>query len=245
MKDHNNITQDFLETIERFYNGSMPTEERKVIEARLQQDAKFKTRVEDVKILLFGIEEQALKERLDEFHKELPIKKETKKSDSKVRHFNFRNIAAAIVIVMVSATFWLINNPSNERLYDSYFKPDPGLPTTMSSSDNFAFFDAMVNYKQGDYEKAINKWQILQKKAPDNDTINYFLGVAHLANKSENKAIPFLKEVTNSNHKAFKDDAHYYLGLAYLKEKNFKEAKKNLGMSSIHEAKTVLSKIKD
>ena len=245
MKDNSNITPDVLEAIERYYNGSMSKDERTTFEAKLDQDTAFKTQVEDIKAILCGIQEQSLKEQLDEFHKELPLQKDLKKSDSKARHFKFRNIAAAVIIIFASATFWMINKPSNERLYDSYFKPDPGLPTTMSTSNNFAFYDAMVNYKQGDYKKAIGKWEVLHAKSPENDTINYFLGVAHLANKSEDKAIEYLKQVTDNDHDAFKNDAHYYLGLAFLKDKNIMEAKKNLEMSSVEEAKTVLSKIKD
>ena len=245
MKDNSNITQELLETIERFYNNSMSKEERIEFETKLKQDANFKSQVEDIKALLFGIETQALKEKMDDFHKDLPIQMKNETASPKVRFLNFRNIAVAVIIILGSASFWFFSGSTNDRLYDTYFKPDPGLPTTMSSTDNFQFFDAMVNYKQGDYKKAINKWEVLHEKSPKNDTLNYFLGVAYLANKSEEKAITYLEDVTSSNSKSFKNDAHYYLGMAYLKKNDLAEAKKNLELSSMDDAKTVLSKIKD
>lgn len=221
----------------------MSREERIVFETRLQQDPEFRTQVEDIKTLLFGIEEYALNEKLDEFHSDLPINMETGKTDPKVRQLHFRQIAAAVIILIASASFWIFNGSSNERLYDDYFKPDPGLPTTMSSSDNFAFYDAMVNYKHGDYKKAIGKWEILHDKVPQNDTLNYFLGSAYLADKNEDKAISYLENVTETKASAFKNEAYYYLGFAYLKKENIASAKKNFKSSTLENSKTILSKL--
>ncbi len=221
----------------------MLAEEQIVFETRLQQDPEFKTQVEDIKALLFGIEEQALKEKLGEFHKDLPLHMETGKTDSKVRQLHFRKVAAAVIIIVASASFWVFTGSSDERLYDNYFKADPGLPTTMSSSDNFAFYDAMVNYKRGDYKKAIGKWDVLHKKAPKNDTLNYFLGSAYLADKNEDKAISYLEEVTANSASAFKNEAYYYLGFAYLKKENIPLAKKNFKNSTMENSKTILTKL--
>ncbi len=240
MNTNSNISQELLETIERYYNGTMSTEEQKVFETRLQQEPEFKTQAEDIKALLFGIEEQALKEKLGEFHADVPIAMEPGKTDSKVRQLHFRKVAAAVIIIVASATFWVINGSSDERLYDDYFKPDPGLPTTMSSSDNFAFYDAMVNYKRGDYKKAIGKWEVLHNKAPQNDTLNYFLGVAYLADKKEKLAIPYLEKTVSQPESVFNDDAEYYLGMAHLKNNNKEAAIKYLQLSTAENSKILL-----
>ncbi len=244
MKDNSNITQELLETIERYYNDSMSKEERIEFETKLQQDTTFKSQVEDIKLLLFGIESQSLKEKLNEFHGELPIQMETEDPSSKVRFLHFRKIAAAAIIIIASASFWFFSGSSNERLYNSYFSPDPGLPTTMSSSNNYDFFDAMVNYKQGDYQKAIDKWETLQQKEPKNDTVNYFLGVANLAENKTDEAIVFLKETASKQESVFNDDANYYLGLAYLKNDDKENAIKFLKLSTNENSKKLLEKLK-
>ncbi len=244
MKHNSNISQELLETVERYHNHTMPQDERKTFEQRLENDAEFNTLVNDIQSFLYGIEQQALKEKLEEFHEEIPIRMDTEQKASKVRQFQFMKIAAAAVIVIAVGCFWFLNGSSNERLYDNYFKPDPGLPTTMSSTDNYVFFDAMVNYKQGDYKKAISKWEVLQNKAPQNDTINYFIGVAYLADKNVDKAIPYLNKTISTSNSVFIDDAYYYLGLAYLKNDHIEQAKAAFKKSKYENSREILKALK-
>jgi tetratricopeptide (TPR) repeat protein len=238
VKDNSNISQELLEAIERYINGTMEAKELKDFNEYLLIDDEFKTQVEDIKIMLLGIETQSLKEQLNEFHKDIPENKTD--NVNKIRFLSLRKIAVAAAIIIATGSFWFFNNPPNEKLYAKYFKPDPGLPTTMSSSDNFEFYDAMVHYKHGDYNVAIDKWSALNMKNPSNDSINYFLGVAHLANKNEEKAIPFLEKAVTNKQFTFLSDAYYYLGLSYLKDGNYIAAKKNLNLSDLDSSKSLL-----
>lgn len=243
MKEKENISPEFLETIERYYNGLMTKEEKFAFEEALQQDAMLKQEVEDIKTLLFSIEKQSLKEKINEFHADLPIQLETETSISKLRFLNFRNIAAAVILFAVGS-FWFFNASSNEKIYDSYFKPDPGLPTMMSTSDDYTFYDAMVNYKQGDYKTAISKWEKLEKLSPNNDTLIYFLGVAHLANKHIDEALPYLEKSSGTTTSVFVEDANYYLALAYLKKDKRDKAIEFLKKSTSEDSKKLLEQLK-
>ena len=156
MKDNSTISQEFLERIERYYNDTMPQEERTEFENKLTSDEAFKTQVEDIKTLLLGIETQALKEQLDTFHKDIP-EKTLKDKSSKIKLFQFAKYAVAAILVLAIGSYWYFGQPTNEKLYTKYFTPDPGLPTTMSATNNFEFYDAMVNYKHGEYKIAISK----------------------------------------------------------------------------------------
>lgn len=241
MKDNNNISQDLLETIERYYNDSITSDERVVFEKKLQNDPEFKTQVEDIKTLLLGIETQALKEQLNDFHKN--IKKIEK--NTRVGFLTFRKFAAAAAIIITLGGFWFFNKPTNEKLYAKYFKPDPGLPTTMSSTEEFKFYDAMVNYKRGDYKLAIEKWETLLSHKPQNDTLNYFVGVAYLADKNEKTSIPYLEKTVQQTNSVFKNEAFYYLGLAYLKVDNIQLAKENFSQSTINNSEDIISELND
>jgi tetratricopeptide (TPR) repeat protein len=243
LKDNSTISQELLETIERYHNHTMPQVERQAFEQRIENDAEFKTLVNDIQTFLFGIEQQALEEKLEEFHEEMPIRMDTEQKASKARQFLFMKIAAAVVILIAVGSFWFLSGSSNERLYDNYFKPDPGLPTTMSSTDNYVFFDAMVDYKQGDYKKAISKWEALQQKEPLNDTINYFIGVANLAENNTDRAISFLNKTASKQESVFNTDANYYLGLAYLKKNDRETAIKFLKNSNTDQSKLLLDKL--
>lgn len=244
LNNNSNITPELLETIERYHNGSMAQEERIAFEEQLSKDADLKVVVEDIKITLLGIETQALKERMDEFHNEIPENRSVETSTPRVRFLSFAKIAIAAGIIIALGMFWLLNGSTNDRLYSKHFKPDPGLPTTMSSSDNFVFYDAMVNYKQGDYKTAISKWERLVKKSPSNDTINYFLGVAFLADKNAGEAVSYLNKTITNSESVFLEDAHYYLGLAYLKSDRTEDAIQEFQKSNSEKSQEILKDLK-
>ncbi len=243
MKANNNISQDLLENVERYYNDTMLIEERTAFENKLINDTEFKSQVEDIKTLLLGIETQSLKEQLDEFHKDIPLTI-SKHTFPETKVLQLIKYAVAAVIVIGLGSYWFLGQPSNEKLYAKYFVADPGLPTTMGANDNFEFYDAMVNYKHGDYKLAITKWTKHQQKKPDNDTINYFLGVAQLADNNERKAIPFLKNTTNYPESIFLNEAYFYLGLAYLKTNNLAKAKESFKNCNSQECKDLLTNLK-
>ncbi|MFC0606059.1 tetratricopeptide repeat protein [Winogradskyella pulchriflava] len=245
--DLNDISQEEFEKIEAFINGQLSEEDLSTFENKLKNEDGFKAKVEDIKAILNGIETQAMKEQLDEFHTEISSNEEVAfVNEPRAKSLNWKRIAIAAILIIGLGSFWLFNGNSNDRLYAKYFTPDPGLPTTMSSNeDNYEFYEAMVNYKQGDYKTALTKWKTLQNKKPNNDTINYFIGVAHLANKNENDAISFLENAIEDSNFPLLNDAFYYLGLAYLKTGNIDKAKANLQNSTIDNSKALLSELND
>ena len=240
------ISQEEFEHIEAYINGQLNDEDLVVFEDRLKNEDGFSSKIDNIKTVINGLETQALKEQLDEFHNELSNKQNQNITHQpKVRILNWKKIAVAAVLIIGLGSFWLFSGSSNERLYAEYFTPDPGLPTTMSSNDNYEFYEAMVDYKQGDYKTAISKWKVLQKAKPNNDTLNYFIGVAHLANKNGDAAIYLLENAANNSSFPLINDAYYYLGLAYLKEGNVDKAKENLQKSTLENSKALLSKLND
>ncbi len=247
MKNKNNdISQELLEAIERYLNGTMDLKERKDFDDYLKIDSDFRAQVEDVKTMLTGIETQALKEELNTFHQEIENKKSKIANYKKVRFLKLSKWAAAVAIVIAVGSICFFSISPNQKLYTKYFTPDPGLPTTMSSTNNFDFYDAMVSYKHGDYEKAIEKWIVLAEKHPKNDTLNYFIGMAHMNSKNVDEAIPFLERTVQSQDSfPLINEAYHYLGLAYLKEGNNKIAKKYFKSSNTDNSKKILSEITD
>lgn len=245
MNPNYNITQEELEYIERYINNNMKPDELAGFEEKLNNNPDFKNQVEDIKTLLLGIETQALTEKIETFHNELPDTKSPKEQPSKVRHLDFRKWVAAAAVIIAVGSFWFFNGNSNSKLYSKYYAPDPGLPTTMSTQDNFVFYDAMVNYKRQDYQLAINKWQPLLTNKPENDTLNYFMGSAYLAKGETTTAISYLEKVTELKESAFKNDAFYYLGLAYLKNNKIELAKETLKQSNMADSKAILSELED
>ena len=253
--DTNNISPEEFEAIECYLDGTMDETELITFEEQMKSDFSLKEKVENQRILLLAIEEQSLKDKLNTFHQDTILEEDPKviPISAKKSHqttskwYKKYTVAASIIVVFGLGSLWYFSSTNNTRkLYNKYFSPDPGLATVMSSNTaNFDFYDAMVNYKQGQYTTAISKWETLLANQPKNDTLNYFIGVAQLANSNEKSAIPFLEKVTNISNSNFKNEAYYYLGLAYLKSDNVELAKKYLTFSTIDNSKALLSELND
>lgn len=247
------MMQEEFEQIEQYLSGSLSGEALAVFEKRLAADSVFAMQVNEQRLVQEAIEEDGLRKALNEIHKSMAAEKKVAESASGIFLKQWIRYAAVACIAVLVAwggfTFFngggLGNNEVNEQLFANHFTPDPGLPTTMSVADNFNFFDAMVSYKQGHYSKAINKWEKLLIEKPQNDTLNYFLGVAHLANNNEEEAITFLHMASEYPESSFSKEIYYYIGLAHIKKGDFEAAKRHLALSSLPESEELLEQLRN
>lgn len=235
------ISPEEFEQIEQFLNNEMPSAQAAAFTERLQSDLVLQQKLEEVKLLTLGINEAVLKNKLDNYHEAVTSTTSLKKT-GRVISIGKRLLAAASVLAIVGLSVWwfLLKENKYEQVYSNYYKPDPGLITAMGPSDNYTFEKAMVDYKNGEYDKAIEAWSSLVKDQPANDTLNYFLGVAYQANKNNKEAINFLEKAVVNKSSAFYKDACWYLGLAYLKDENTEKAREYIQLSGHPESINVL-----
>lgn len=213
MNYSNNISPEELKEIERFLQNEMKADESAAFSNRMQADEQWRNNVNEVRLMLLAINEATLQERLNDYHSEI------KSPEKKTKLFSInRNwgIAASVLLLIAAATWWITQNNHNERLYSRYYTPDPGLMTMMSVSDNYHFEKAMVEYKNGKYDKALIEWSSLLKENPANDTLLYFMGAALQAKEDKTAAIKYLQRVAADSNSAFQKDACWYLGLVYM-----------------------------
>lgn len=233
------ISEQQQEEFEHFLLGQMTMDEERIFKEKLKGDRKTLQQFEEFKEMFHAIEENKLRNALEGFHRNFQAEKSAKTSN-----FNRYRIAAGIAI-LIAIGLWFFNQPGqNEELFKDYFRPDPGLPTVMGNNENYAFYEAMVDYKRANYKNAIAKWEKQLAAKPDNDTLNYFLGVAHLANENVDNAIKFLSPLSNNRNSAFYDEINTYLGLALLKKGEIADAKSNLAKSSTKTSKEILAQLK-
>lgn len=224
------ITEQEWEQLEGYLNDELGLEERTALEEKFSADAVWQRKLAEVQLVLLGVQEAALQQRLSSFHSDLPAK--TTEPRIGLRPAPSRTwLAAASVLLVVCAAAWLLllRGSREERLFSVYFKPDPGLITAMSATDHYAFEKAMIDYKRGEYAAAIQAWDSLRSRQPANDTLNYFLGEAYLADGHSAKAILYLDKVQTSSF--FYADAQWYLALALVKE-----VKKEAAVSALEKA---------
>lgn len=239
------INQKDFESIEKYVSGKLSSNKIIDFEKKLKAEPLLQQKVEEYKMLINAIEKQSLKNKLNDFHSSIDTNKSNIITLKKHSSFQKYAIAVSIALLIGICGFWYFTNQTNnEKLYTKYFKPDPGLPTVMGNSNNYNFYDGMVNYKQRKYSIAIEKWEKLHKAKPENDTLNYFLGIAQLADKNQAKAIPYLQKVLVENKSIFIADTYFYLGLSYLKNNELEKAKRSFEKSGNQKSIEILAKIK-
>ena len=235
------ISPEQQEQFEQFLLDQMSSKERTAFEEQLKSDKILKAQFIEFREIFGFIEEQSLRNKMEEFHG--MVKNEPKGSVSIKPRLYYFQIAAGIAALVAVSAWFLFRQTPNEKLFNKYFTPDPGLPTVMGTSDNYTFYEAMVDYKQGNYDTAIAKWQGLHQLQTSNDTLNYFLGTAFLSNGKAASAIPFLNNTVQNNQSVFYDDAAYYLALAYVKEGKTDQAINVLKSSKDERSKTLLQEL--
>lgn len=236
MKYQGNISTEEIERIESFLDGSMSDSDKIAFEEQLKSDPELQAKTDEIRLLQVGIQEAILAKKLASFHQ--PAAKVVTMKSNRTKW-----LAAASVLILLAAGAWFLflqKNP-NEQLYANYFKPDPGLPTTMSSSDAYEFEKAMIDYKNGDYQKAIDSW----KQQPKNDTLTYFIGLAQQSIGDTKAAIDQLSIIAADGNKPFYKDACWYLGLALLKDKQFDKAKSFIEKSDHPQKDALLTALKN
>lgn len=238
-------TPEEQDLFERYLLDGMNAQERTDFESQLQSNSNFNTKFLEFKELFQTIEEEGLRSKLNDFHKNLEVAAQTKPLHTGTYPLFFRVAATIAILIALGGILYFYIPNSNERLFNAYFTPDPGLPTVMGNSDNYDFYEAMVDYKQGNYETALQKWENLLPQKMDNDTLNYFLGSAYLANDEPSKAIPYFDHVLGNTQPAFQSEAAYYKGLAHLKNNEVEAALKSLEQTSNEKGRELAKKLRD
>lgn len=242
MKYHQNISQEEWEEIEGYLSGQMSAEGKKNFENRLSADAALREKLNETRLLLTGIRENALQDELEGFHQQM-----AKAPPLRAKKISMRSWMAAAAVVLVAAVISILlmnRSTKNEQLFAEYFEHDPGLATAMGSSENYAFDRGMIDYRMEKYQSAIDAWRKLEAAAPANDTLQYFLGQAFLALHDADSAVQHFERTLALPGDHFRSDAHWYLSLALLSENKKQEALKHLQQTGHPRKDELLSQLK-
>ena len=235
MENHLNITEEEWNEMDAYLQNRLDKAAMQQIQQRMEGDPAYRAKMKAVEELSLGIEEAGVHEHLRLVHQQaFPSTRKPTWVASMTKW-----VAAACVLVLVTASvFYWVNR---DNTFQHFYKPDVGLPTYMGATDNYTFDKAMIDYKTGEFDMAIQGWKQLLAQNPGNDTLHYFIGSALLADKRAREAIPYFDQVMAQPQSAFVQDAQWYKALALIKDGKKAEAVALLQKTE-HEGKSALLK---
>lgn len=214
-----------FELIEKYIQGQLSESEVQAFEQRLTTEPELKAEVDMVRDMILVVEVDGLKQSLrgrtiGEEAKVVSMKKSEKNG------FNIRNWAvAASFLAFVACGWWMMSQnkgDSDQVLFADAFYTDPGLPTKMSETAQYDFYDAMVEYKQGHYQKAIDVWSKIDSGIGQ-DTLDYYIAIAHLNKGDKQVAFEQLSGLPESS--SLSDKAKWYQLQILIENKDYDKAK--------------------
>lgn len=216
--DQPEISQTLYERIESYLLNTMSEQERRKFESEIAENESLKKEVQIQKELLQAVELGALRESLDA----IKTKRTTMDDGGSSEPRRYWFAMAAGFAALVALGVWMFMKPNvNAELFAEYAEQDPGLPVPMSTTDQYDFYDAMVDYKNEQYEKAIDKWSLLLAIDPKNDTLNYYLGATYFNRAEYSNALPYFERVNDLESLEFRAKSQWYLTLSWLQTRNY------------------------
>ena len=258
------LEEDIL--IERYLRNELSKEERKSFVERMDNDVLFKEKVilekqlsetlhedswsfleetdhpelKEYEILLRSKETQALKESINEAHKEY------KKSQRFSKNWIFY-VAAAVVIVFFSTTIFDFAPKSNQELFDKYMQKTDLIALVDRSGYDSIFSIAQKAFDNKNYQEVTSSLsQIVD--STKNSTVFLHLAIAEIELEKFDAAEKVLNKLINSNL-LDNQKGYWYKSLLYLKSNQIEKSKKELNTIiensyyKYKEAKQLLKKI--
>jgi len=133
-----------------------------------------------------------------------------------IRYVSF-SAAALIGVLIIIGTLLPSSDP--EKIFNAYYKPfDAISPVTRSlnSDESGIYTSAIGYYRNGNYLYAASMFSESVLRDPSSVSSRFFLGLTNLALNNYDQAINLLSDIADRKGEYGKE-AHWYLGLTYLK----------------------------
>lgn len=219
------LSTEEIASIHAYLYDEVPAAERMAFEHRLDNEPEWRAKVEEVRLLVLGVQEAILADDLGKWQVDLASTANNAPeagiaTDRRPVPLYRRWWVAASLILLAAAATWAIwpKADTPARLYAAFYQPDIGLPVEMSAADEsrYRFYDGMISYKEGNYADALAKWSESRASAPASDTLAYYRAMAHMGLGNILAAKPLLETVAERSQTVFHADAAWYLALCSL-----------------------------
>jgi tetratricopeptide (TPR) repeat protein len=210
---------DYSEFIERFLDGEMGEQELIWFKKELEQNPALQQEVNLRRKVNLAIADERmmfLKDQLEEAYHSLEKGRETV-TPAKARPL----VTGAVLLSVFAGAIVLISvflrNPSNEKIFDKYYKPyESTLIFRSSDMEHSDLKEAMQKYQHGDYKGALVLFEKIVKDDPSKTGLNFYSGISHMEEKNYDDAGQSFNKVIQDRYNIFYEQAEWYLALCYL-----------------------------
>jgi predicted Zn-dependent protease len=151
-------------------------------------------------------------------------------------HGKSRWVALVLVALLAAALLFVAYQESRNRgpqLFNAFYKPYPavvGLPNGFGERSTYhkQLRQALRHYSERYYAQASQQFIELTTKRPENDTLNFFIGLSYIGRGEVASAQAYLAKVAVQPESPLQDDAQWYLALAHLQQGRIEAAEQLL-----------------
>lgn len=141
------------------------------------------------------------------------------------KRFYMIGVAAAIVFIVASTLVFLFDQTDHQELFSEYYSPYYNvLDEAERSLDGEGEDLAMRLYDQRKYEEAITVFEEAIQNNPNSEALRFYQALSYLSIGQADSAIVQLSPIASASQARFREPARWYLGLAYLRRDDLKEA---------------------
>ena len=251
-------TEEQYDLIERYLDKQMTEEETIAFEQLLEKDADLKEQLElhqQMAATLKGEKIHQLRAVLAETDRNW--QSGDKSEEVKIRPINFRRIIAiaATVLILVLAYQFIFSGGGSvpsEQLFADHFQPYQMLLSQRDITEdekNVLLEKAISAYAKQDFQNASDAFEQLSQSEPENSSYLFYQAIAQLGAQKNVEAIARFEIIMANENHPFKEQARWYMALAYLKKGNADKTKDllttiQLGQFKYKEAQEVLKGLK-
>jgi len=230
--------------IDKYFGGTLTDQERIEFDRLMESDSAFLQEVEFQRNLQQVIEVEQKQEqkkvlesieaKLSSKHGEVEIGRDSRSILSK------RNwlVAASIALLACVGGWAILNGSSNkfsvEEMYAENFEPyrNVVMPIERGGMGDGITEDfipkGFIAYEEADYQKAEELFSKAEKLGTSLPSISFYRGVCLLQMAKTDEAIKQFQTYLDSTDDQFEQQAHWYLGLSFLRNKQFEDARNAL-----------------
>ncbi len=213
--------------IEQYLVGRLSIKEQKEFEELLKEDSELMKEYQKRKKIHDAISEEKIIDLRFKLNK-------IKKSRNKVRRL-YRNplvvysAAAVVLILVVIGNVYLFSNKiTGPELFNSYYSTYPVLENyrseTILNKQEQIHYNAFNAFEKGNYQESEESFRQLLEMDKSNPGTQFYMAMCEIELDKLNKSEQRLKELIKENNHGYFEQAHWYLALTYLKQKERKRA---------------------